>query len=87
MDTGALRDSIGVTIDQSGDVVTGSVGPTMDYAEYVEYGTGQKGDPDAPYGHVASWPGQHPQPYMRPSLDESRQPVLDLFRENIQIAL
>lgn len=87
VDTGALRDSIAITLDTSGKTIVGRVGPSMDYAEYVEYGTGKKGDPDAPYGHVMTWPGQSPQPYMRPAFDGAKQPVLDLFRSNLLLAL
>ena len=87
VDTGALRDSIAITLDTSGKTIVGRVGPSMDYAEYVEYGTGKKGDPDAPYGHVMTWPGQRPQPYMRPAFDGAKQPVLDLFRSNLLLAL
>jgi HK97 gp10 family phage protein len=79
VDTGALRDSIGVTITQTGKTVVGSVAPTMDYASYVEYGTGRRGSP-APYPHVETWPGQVAQPYMRPAFDESQDAVKELFR-------
>ena len=84
VDTGALRDSITIDpLDESGKTVIGRVGPHMDYAEYVEYGTGQRGDPAAPYGHRPDWPGMAAQPYMRPALDETRPAVLDLFQSNL----
>jgi HK97 gp10 family phage protein len=86
VDTGALRDSIQITLDTSGSTIVGRVGPTMYYAEYVEYGTGRRGGP-APYAHVLSWPGQKPQPYMRPALDGAKDAVLDLFRSNLLLAL
>jgi len=83
IDTGALRDSITVESHETGSTVVGSVGPHMPYSDYVEYGTGQKGDPTAPYPHVQSWPGMVAKPYMRPALDESKGAILDLFRSNI----
>jgi HK97 gp10 family phage protein len=86
VDTGALRDSIVVTLDTSGSTIVGRVGPTMDYASYVEYGTGRRGGP-APYAHVLSWPGQKPQPYIRPAFDGAKDAVLDLFRSNLLLAL
>ncbi len=80
VDTGALRDSITIDPPVEGDAsVTGSVAPHETYASYVEYGTGQRGDPTAPYPHVMSWPGQAAQPYMRPALDECRGQVKDIF--------
>lgn len=83
VETGALRDSITTESHDSGSTVVGSVSPHMPYADYVEYGTGQKGDPTAPYAHVESWPGMVAQPYVRPALDESKGAILDLFRSNI----
>lgn len=87
VDTGALRDSIETTIDDSGATVKGKVGPSMPYADYVEYGTGRRGDPGAPYAHVETWPGQVAQPYMRPALDETKPGILDLFRSQISSAI
>ncbi len=80
VDTGALQASITIDPPTEGDAsVTGSVAPHTDYASYVEYGTGRRGDPSAPYAHVESWPGQAAQPYMRPALDENRGKVKDIF--------
>ena len=87
VDTGALRDSITTQVSESGSTVVGSVGPHTDYASYVEYGTGRKGDPAAPYAHVETWPGMKPQPYMRPAIDERKGSILDLFRSNISTSL
>jgi HK97 gp10 family phage protein len=87
VDTGALRDSITAESQETGSTIVGNVGPHMPYADYVEYGTGQKGDPTAPYPHVASWPGMVAQPYMRPALDESKGAILDLFRSNISTGI
>jgi HK97 gp10 family phage protein len=86
VDTGALRDSITIQMEDSDTGTSGSVGPTMYYAEYVEYGTGRRGGP-APYAHVMSWPGQRPQPYMRPAFDGNQDAILDLFRGQISVVL
>lgn len=84
VDTGALRDSIAIAEPTEGDAsVTQSVAPGMFYASYVEYGTGRRGDPSAPYAHVMSWPGMAAQPYMRPALDEGRGQVKDIFLRNL----
>src|SRR5580658_5223923 len=83
VETGALRDSITTTINETGKTVVGSVGSDLFYATYVEYGTGRKGDPSAPYAHVESWPGMKPEPFMRPAIDESKGSILELFRSNI----
>ena len=80
--TGALRDSITIQMEDNDTGTSGSVGPTMFYAQYVEYGTGRRGGP-APYPHVMSWPGMHAQPYMRPALDEARGQVKDIFLQKL----
>lgn len=90
VDTGALRDSITTTIDDSGKTVVGWVQPNVPYSVFVEYGTGIRGAESAGAGagpYSSTWPGMVAQPYMRPALDESRGAVLDLFRSNISLAL
>ncbi len=47
VDTGALQASITIDPPVEGDTVTGSVAPHEPYASYVEYGTGDRGDPDS----------------------------------------
>lgn len=80
VDTGALRDSITIDPPVEGDAsVTGTVSPHVFYASYLEYGTGKRGDPSAPYAHVETWPGIAARPYMRPALDESRGKIKDIF--------
>lgn len=87
VDTGALQASITIDpLDDSGVTVVGAVGPHMPYASYVEYGTGERGDPTAPYSHVSGWPGMSAQPYMRPALDEARGQVKDIFIRQIGAA-
>jgi HK97 gp10 family phage protein len=86
-DTGALADSITIEMGSSDKTAFGTVGPHMFYADFVEYGTGRRGDPTAPYGHVESWPGQVAQPYMRPALDENWDAVVEVFRGQIAAAI
>lgn len=87
VDTGALRDSITIdALEDSGDSITGRVGPHADYAEFVEFGTGQRGDPAAPYGHTGK-PGMVAQPYVRPALDENKPNVLQIFKDQLVEAL
>jgi len=90
VDTGDLRDSITVEINDSGTTITGKVGPHMPYADYVEFGTGQRGAESAGAGpgpYRADWPGMPAQPYMRPALDETRPKVLEIFKGNISEVL
>lgn len=92
-DTGALRQSITSEVDTSSGEITGIIFTPLEYAPYVEYGTGlfaeKGGRKDVPWhyqddkGDWHSTSGQKPQPFMRPALDESRTQIMRLLREAI----
>ena len=92
-DTGALRNSIESQIEEIGDDVVGIVFTTLEYAPYVEYGTGlfaeNGGRSDVPWhyqddeGNWHSTNGQHPQPYMRPALIENREKIKNILKESV----
>ena len=90
VDTGALRESITSEVVETSKTVVGFVGTHTDYAAYVEFGTGVAGASSAGAGegpYAMTWPGMPAQPYMRPAIDESRGPVMELFRSNISVGL
>lgn len=88
-DTGALRRSISSTVKGT----EGIVFTPLEYAPYVEYGTGlfaeKGGRKDVPWYYKdeeGKWhrsSGQHPHPYMRPALNENREEILRLIKEGI----
>lgn len=92
-DTGALRRSITSKVEQDGANVVGIVFTPLEYAPYVEYGTGlfaeEGGRADVPWhyqddrGEWHSSSGQKPQPYMRPALNENREQIKRILREAI----
>lgn len=86
-DTGALRRSITSEVaNKEGVVFT-----PLEYAPYVEYGTGlfaeSGGRKDVPWnyqddkGEWHSTSGQRPQPFMRPALDENREQIVKIIGE------
>ena len=86
--TGDLAKSITHKIEDG----QGIVYTPLEYAPYVEYGTGlfaeETGRTDVPWvymdeatGEFISTSGQHPQPFMRPALDESREEILRVLGE------
>lgn len=89
-DTGALRRSIESKVEGDGKDIVGIVSTPLEYAPYVEYGTGlfaeNGGRKDVPWnyqddkGEWHSTSGQHPHPFMRPALDENREKILTLLR-------
>ena len=92
-DTGALRRSITSKIEVVDDSIVGIVFTPLEYAPYVEYGTGlfaeEGGRIDVPWnyqddkGEWHSTSGQKPQPYMRPALNENREEILRIIKEGL----
>lgn len=88
--TGELRRSIKSRIEEDGDTLVGIVYTPLEYAPYVEFGTGlfaeEGGRLDVPWnyqddeGNWHSTSGQHPQPFMRPALDENREQIIRLLQ-------
>lgn len=86
---GVLRNSIKSTV--VGD--KGIVFTPLEYAPYVEYGTGlfaeNGGRQDVPWsyqdweGNWHSTSGQNPQPFMRPALDENRGEIKRILEEGL----
>lgn len=90
--TGALRRSIESRVDTNNGEVEGVVFSTLEYAPYVEYGTGlyaEQGGRKSPWryeddnGEWHTTRGQHPSPYLRPALEENRDNILKLLKEGI----
>ena len=88
-DTGALRRSIRSKVEG----LEGIIYTPLEYAPYIEYGTGLfaegNGRKDVPWnyqddkGNWHSTSGLKPQPFMRPSLDENRQKIVDILKEGV----
>lgn len=85
-DNGELRRSITSKVEG----LTGIVFTPLEYAPYVEYGTGLfaevAGRKDTPWsyqddeGNWHSTSGQKPQPFMRPALNENRTEILKILK-------
>lgn len=90
-DSGALKRSIASKIDYTSEGLVGVVYTPLEYAPYVEYGTGlfaeEGGRKDVPWhyqddeGNWHSTSGQRPQPFMRPAFNENRNKVLRIIKE------
>lgn len=90
-DTGALRRSITSEVTREGGELVGNVFTPLEYAPYVEYGTGlfaeKGGRKDVPWcyqddkGEWHSTSGQKPQPFLRPAFDENRERIVRKLRE------
>lgn len=91
VNTGNLRNSI--TYEVEGN--EGTVGTNVEYAPYVEFGTGlfsSQGDgrTDVPWryqtadGEWHSTLGQNPQPYLQPALQENKDRIIEIFKQSIK---
>ena len=89
VDIGTLRSSITHEVEDN----QGFVGTNLEYAPYVEFGTGlfaSKGDgrqkpwtyQDAK-GNWHTTVGQHPQPFLQPALDNNRDEVNKIINNGI----
>ena len=87
---GDLRRSITSKVED----LEGVVYTPLEYAPYVEYGTGlfaEEGDgrKDVPWcyqddkGEWHSTSGMKPQPFMRPALNENREEIIRILKEGI----
>ena len=93
-DTGALRRSISSKVEVEGKEVIGTVFTPLEYAPYVEYGTGlfaeSGGRKDVPWnyqddkGEWHSTSGQKPQPFMRPAIEDNRNKIIEILGEGIK---
>lgn len=90
VDTGQLRASITHEIDGE----TGIVGTNVEYAPYVEFGTGvwavEGNGRDTPWsyqradGEWVTTNGNKPQPFLIPSLLENEKEIVKLFQDAIK---
>lgn len=90
---GDLRRSITSTVEGTGSDIEGIIYTPLEYAPYVEYGTGlfaeEGGRQDVPWhyqddeGNWHTTSGMHPQPYMRPALDENREDIKRILKEGL----
>ena len=93
-DTGALRNSITSKVEYKGGHIEGTIFTPLEYAPYVEYGTGlfaeSGGRKDVPWnyqddkGEWHSTSGQKPQPFMRPAIEDNRNKIIEILREGIK---
>lgn len=85
-DNGELRRSITSKVENN----VGIVFTPLEYAPYVEFGTGLfaevAGRKDVPWcyqdeeGEWHSTSGQKPQPFLRPALDQNRTKIIDILK-------
>lgn len=93
-ESGDLRRSISSKVESHDDSIEGTVYSNLEYAPYIEYGTGLfaeggEGRKDVPWSYQDdegvwhSTSGIKPTPYLRPALYESKEKILNAIKEGI----
>lgn len=94
-DEGTLRNSIQSEVKSGESNVVGVVFTPLEYAPYVEFGTGlfaENGNgrktgwayEDEETGETIWTRGQRPQPYLRPALNENRSKIIEILEGSIK---
>lgn len=91
--TGELRNSIQSRVENDNGDLVGIVFSPLEYAPYVEYGTGlfaeEGGRKDVPWnyqddeGEWHSTRGMKPHPYLRPALADNQEKILEILGGSI----
>ena len=92
VDKGGLRNSIHMDIFKTKNKITGRVATNVEYAPFVEFGTGIRGDGNYPYAneldfpltYKEDWPGMRPQPFMYPAYKGGETYVKSIITKGIQ---
>ena len=94
-DTGRLVGSIHPSVIDTGDEITGKVSTNVDYAVYVEFGTGIRGSLSAPehdakdianwgFDYKTDWAGQIAQPFLFPALKQNEQKIHKMLEDALR---
>lgn len=92
---GHLRSSIHMRVDKTENEVVGKVYTNVEYARYVEFGTGQRGSGSYPYEgelefpltYREDWAGMSPEPFMYPAMKNSRPYIKKIVSEDIKLKM
>lgn len=93
-DTGRLKGSIRMKVDVKDSNVIGKVYTNLEYAQYLEFGTGISGDGSYPYSpdglnltYKKDWKGMKARPYMYPALKGAENYVKTMINEEIKLSI
>ena len=93
--TGHLRESIHMSVNKYGPIIIGKVYTNVEYARYVEFGTGKRGSGSYPYEgkletpltYKSDWAGMKAQPYMYPAVISGRKYSETLIANEIKLKM
>ena len=93
-DKGTLRNSTQSRVETIDNKVVGIIFNPLEYAPYVEYGTGLFAEggngrktgwayEDEETGETIWTRGQRPQPFLRPALNKNREQIVEKLKEGV----
>lgn len=93
VDSGTLRQSIRADKAKiQGENVTATVSTNLEYAPYVEFGTGSRGqstntNTEVEVSYRSDWRGNKAQPFLWPALRENRNNSIKIIKEEVRKAV
>lgn len=94
IDGGRLRGSIQGTLQEENREIIGIVSTNVEYAPYVEFGTGQRGadSPSPPkydgdLSYREDWAGMSAQPYMYPAIKQNEEYIKETIAASIKLEI
>lgn len=91
VDGGTLRNSIQASVEEKGGKIVGKVSTNVEYAAYVEFGTGQRGESspsppkyDGELNYRQDWAGMAAQPYMYPAAAQNKDIVPKIVAQYVR---
>jgi HK97 gp10 family phage protein len=88
VDTGRLRESIHMRAYQGQGFGAAFVAPNTEYAGYIEYGTGRRGEAGGGgKTYTLDHAGMAPRPYMHPAYNQTVAALKEQMREALAAAL
>lgn len=93
VDSGTLRQSIRADKAKvQGENVTATISTNLEYAPYVEFGTGSRGqstntNTEVEVSYRSDWRGNKAQPFLWPALRENRNNSIKIIREEVRKAV
>lgn len=86
-DTGELRRSINCSTKKEKSKIIGTVGTNKEYAAYVEFGTGQRGQATNTQQNISysqEWVGRKAQPFLYPALKDNETQISNKIKNDLQ---
>lgn len=91
VDTGRLRNSIQAFVEEKDGKVIGKVSTNVEYAAYVEFGTGQHGEKspsppkyDGELYYRQDWVGMPAQPFLYPAAKQNEKIVPGIVADHLR---